>query len=613
MRIQHNIPAMSSYRNYTNNVSSLSKNLEKLSSGYKINRAGDDAAGLAISEKMRAQITGLETAQKNAKDGISLVQTAEGALTEVHDMLNRMYELAEQSANGTYQDEVDREQLQKEIVSLRTEINRIADSSNFNGINLLDGSLSSSGSSGTSTSSSIEGMDRILTSVIGKGDDAKRVAGNKTIFDEKGVAQGSAGKIQVDLRALSMAYDGDASNVKDVKFTISIDGVNVTIEASGSISATSLGSAITTANFKVKLAGGTLAKSAASTSNFLEINGVKWFGSISGGKLTLTMKKAPTKDSQCNTNFNVKVLNISGKGSDGSGKVSFNGSTNVGPSTLTVPKVAGGGNAANTVFEIKKSDIVDGTTITVGDKTITLAVGPNSAQDTSKASSVVDLTDMDPDDIDLNKALSAISKTLGSQVTFKGNNAKNESKDITFNVGVNSLGITVQRATVPQSNGEVVFTSLEKLANNFSMELGYVNTESKRNGGLMLQIGDSADSFNQLKVNIDDMHANAMGIGNIDISSQDGATEAMKKIKEAINYVSDTRGGLGATQNRLDHTINNLSVMQENIQDAESTIRDVDVAKEMMEYTKNNILVQSAQAMLAQANQLPQGVLQLLG
>ena len=141
MRVQHNIMAMAAYRNYTNNVSAMKKNLEKLSSGYKINRAGDDAAGLAISEKMRAQITGLETAQKNAKDGISLVQTAEGALTEVHDMLNRMVELATQSANGTYDNSTDRYQLQKELSQLKSEIDRIADSSNFNGIQLLDGSM----------------------------------------------------------------------------------------------------------------------------------------------------------------------------------------------------------------------------------------------------------------------------------------------------------------------------------------------------------------------------------------------------------------------------------------------------------------------------------------
>ncbi len=141
MRIQHNILAMNAYRNYNTNTSALGKNLEKLSSGYKINRAGDDAAGLAISEKMRAQVTGLNAAQKNVKDGISLVKTAEGAMQEIQDMLNRMDYLATQSANGTYQDEVDRENLQKEVNQLLDEIDRIADSSNFNGIKLLDGSL----------------------------------------------------------------------------------------------------------------------------------------------------------------------------------------------------------------------------------------------------------------------------------------------------------------------------------------------------------------------------------------------------------------------------------------------------------------------------------------
>ena len=158
MRIQHNIMAMNAYRNYNTNTSALSKNLEKLSSGYKINRAGDDAAGLAISEKMRAQITGLNAAQKNVKDGISLVKTAEGAMQEIQDMLNRMDYLATQSANGTYDNEVDRANLQKEVNALKTEINRIADSANFNGIKLLDGSLSQTGKA---SSSNFEGWDSI--------------------------------------------------------------------------------------------------------------------------------------------------------------------------------------------------------------------------------------------------------------------------------------------------------------------------------------------------------------------------------------------------------------------------------------------------------------------
>ena len=173
MRVQHNIASMNSYRNYNNNTSMINKNLEKLSSGYKINRAGDDAAGLAISEKMRAQITGLEGAQKNAKDGISLVQTAEGALTEVHSMLNRMYTLAEQSANGTYDNGTDRSQLQKEVAQLRTEIDRIADSSNFNGIKLLDGSLGkNSAAKVTDTSLNVNAVTGI--SVYGGGTQAAK-------------------------------------------------------------------------------------------------------------------------------------------------------------------------------------------------------------------------------------------------------------------------------------------------------------------------------------------------------------------------------------------------------------------------------------------------------
>ena len=132
--------------------------------------------------------------------------------------------------------------------------------------------------------------------------------------------------------------------------------------------------------------------------------------------------------------------------------------------------------------------------------------------------------------------------------------------------------------------------------------------------GLMLQIGDTADSYNQLKVSVGDMHTKALGIdsSSISVKTQAEAAEAVKKIKDAINTVSSTRGDLGAIQNRLEHTNNNLAIMTENIQDAESTIRDVDIADEMTTYTKNNILLQSAQAMLAQANQMPQGVLQLL-
>ena len=401
MRIQHNIMAMNAYRNYTNNTSALSKNLEKLSSGYKINRAGDDAAGLAISEKMRAQITGLDKAQDNAKDGISLVQTAEGALTEVHDMLNRMYELAEQSANGTFEDGTDRKQLQKEVDQLKSEINRIADSANFNGIKLLDGSMAANGTT-------------------------------------KIIAAASSAKAGVDVSIVADSLFDKDGNRSELKFSLA---------------------------------------------------------AVSTGKEGVVVKK-------------------------------------------------------------------DGVTISL---------------EKGKDYSAADI-----------QALLAKAKTSGTGVT------EDMMKSVQ-NATITGAGVT---------NGPKPWTTLAKASAGAA--------QANQGKPLTLQIGDTSDSFNQLKVGIKDCHVAALGLTDMKIGDQDSAAKALDKIKSAINYVSDVRGTLGATQNRLDHTINNLSVMQENIQDAESTIRDTDVADEMMAYTKNNILIQSAQAMLAQANQVPQGVLQLL-
>ena len=408
MRIQHNIMAMNAYRNYTNNTSALSKNLEKLSSGYKINRAGDDAAGLAISEKMRAQITGLDKAQDNAKDGISLVQTAEGALTEVHDMLNRMYELAEQSANGTFEDATDRGQLQKEVDQLKDEINRIADSANFNGINLLDGSMEAG-----------KALDTFTTTF-------------------------------------------------NAKATASKAGVDVAIQAEG-FKASSAAASLSKPSFKFAT-GSSAAKAVV----------------VKDGTVTITLKK--------------------------------------------------------------------GESYTAADIQALLEKATTSTASGSKASDAL---------MDSVKN----SKVTGNGVTKVG-----------------AQGVAATSGTQAQDKGKE----------------------------LTLQIGDTSAAYNQLKVSIKDCHVDALNLTDMKISDQESAGKALDMIKNAINYVSDVRGTLGATQNRLDHTINNLSVMQENIQDAESTIRDTGVADEMMAYTKNNILIQSAQAMLAQANQVPQGVLQLL-
>ena len=421
MRIQHNIAALNSYSQLSANNNAVSSNLEKLSSGYRINSAADDAAGLAISEKMRAQITGLDTASDNAEDGISLVSTAEGALTEVHSMLNRMVELADQSANGTYQDDVDRENLQKEISSLSDEIDRISEGTNFNGINLLDGTLGKT----TSTPTTMVSMNSMISTT----------------------------------RVTSAAGSAIASDTT-VKITV---------------------------------------------------------------------------NSSVNTTLNVTLTN-----DDGTAETKTVDLT-------SAIKITNGTSSGKTVAEADAADTGS-----------TRADGSLLAGETA----TIDLT----------------------------------------SVGLGTINVTAESDTTLDTIATALTTAIS----------GKGSGTGTGGSGLKLQIGDTADSFNQLSVSIGSMSSESLGIGSIDISTQSGAESAIDKIKTAINTVSSTRGDLGALQNRLEHTINNLDATSENMTAAESRIRDVDMAEEMMAYTKNNILVQSSTAMLAQANQLPQGVLQLL-
>ncbi len=402
MRIQHNIMALNSQRQLGINNNNIAKSLEKLSSGYRINRAGDDAAGLAISEKMRAQIKGLETATDNANDAISLIQTAEGGLQEVHSMLNRMTELATKAANGTYDDDTDRKALQDEFDALNDEIDRIADSTNFNGIKLLDGSLNNA-----ATKSGVTAGGSAVELKISAGADA------------------SGAKIKIN------AVAGNESGT-----------IGVTVTGTGDIT--------------VDL--GTKTKAA----------------SYSAKEIEDAVKHAVQKAAD-----------------DG---------------TITAAKAV---------------------------------------------------------------ALSTF-KVDGQNITYAKDDAGTGSE----------------------------FT------------LGYTPGDPKKT--LILQIGDTNDGFNRLNLSVDNMKASTLGVRAASVSSPDGASTSMKTIKDAINTVSAQRGRLGALQNRLEHTINNLGVTTENITAAESRIRDVDMAKEMMSFTKNSVLQQSAQAMLAQANQQPQSVLQLL-
>ena len=585
MRIQHNIMAMNAYRNYTNNVSAMKANLEKLSSGYKINRAGDDAAGLAISEKMRAQITGLETAQKNAKDGISLVQTAEGALTEVHDMLNRMVELATQSANGTYDNDTDRAQMQKELDQLRSEINRIADSSNFNGIKLFDGSMEAD-----SIKYSVK-SDAALAIIAGDSADIAD-AGTKTLIHKDG-QDATKTKFEIELENVSFT----SINATSVGITVGGTDVSVALAANGTLSGKDLAN---------KIEG----KYGASN---VKIGGVTYSVKADGSKLVFEMTddslKNVTKAASFSGNFDVAEFSTNAKDNT-------SGTVNLGAQVIQA-----GGPKIDTILANTKTNaaltadnVKDGQVISIGgtnyvfastDKTLEAV---KAAGENFKAVDIRDLVNADGNLVDGKAPQGDALKEVINRLTVAAEDNK------MFTVGHdNANKLTFQEKST--YDGEAKLDSnlaIQKQIRTGTFAADTVKAAKGSGKGLTLQIGDTADSYNQLKVSLGDMHVDSLGIGDISIADQASAATAVDAIKAAINKVSDVRGTLGATQNRLDHTINNLSVMTENIQDAESTIRDVDVAEEMMAYTKNNILIQSAQAMLAQANQVPQGVLQLL-
>lgn len=494
MRIQHNIMALNSHRQLGINNSNIAKSLEKLSSGYRINRAGDDAAGLAISEKMRAQIKGLEAATDNSQDAISLVQTAEGGLQEVHSMLNRMMELATKSSNGTYTDDVDRQALQDEVSALKDEINRIADTTNFNGIKLLDGSMGVGTTGVVAAGANLDGASAPVNFTF-------EAPEGYTIEIKQDTAAARAGT----------AAWGNGANSKTLTITLKT------------------GEEYTQADLD-KL-----------------INGVTGTPAEAAGKIKLTIDNG-FKTGAANNDI-VAAANGKAEAAKKATVDSVNGK-------LTITANKAGKNASTLTFLAagNKGVTVDATN---GNTSVVLEAG--------KEYSASELNDL------LSKA------GAGMSVSFEG---KMSAADL---------------ATETQGG--------RQLANGAGIAAG---------GGLTLQIGDTNDTWNELNLSIADIHVTALDLNSVDISTREGASAAMGKIKTAINTVSTQRGKLGAIQNRLEHTINNLGVTTENITAAESRIRDVDMAKEMMEFTKNSVLMQSAQAMLAQANMQPQSVLQLL-
>ncbi len=503
MRIQHNIPALNAHRNLTNNNSSVSKNLEKLSSGYRINRAGDDAAGLAISEKMRAQITGLETAQKNAEDGVSLVQTAEGALTEVHSMLNRMVALATQSANGTYSTS-NRQEMQKEIDALRKEIDRISATANFNGTKLFTkeagGAAAAQAGDAAATAGPVTDIAGTLGgNAIGAGTD---IAAAADVFTTGALTYGGA--------------DGA------VTATINYTGADGTAATATVTFNSDTDAATSAAAFITALEGD------ADLAALFDIAGDE-------NGITLTAKTAGVGQGA-----------VTGVEFDAAGAAN---------ATIAAGDTTTPGADATKSFDLSGT-AQDGDKITIDGKEYTF-----------KADS--DGTD---------------GATFSDLDTLK---VAAEVNGVTLNIA-DPTAVTAAKEAPAEEAGDAV--------------------------SIDLHVGESSADDNTITVTIKSMSSTSLGIGEgaMNILDAASAKTAIDLINTAIDDVSSIRSDLGALQNRLEHTINNLGVQTENITAAESRIRDVDMAKEMMAYTKNNILVQASQAMLAQANTVPQGVLQLL-
>lgn len=715
MRIQHNIAALNSYRQLSGNNNALSKNLEKLSSGYKINRAGDDAAGLAISEKMRAQIKGLEAAQKNANDGISLVQTAEGAMQEVHDMLNRMTYLATQSANGTYDNDVDRANLQKEVTSLLDEIDRISESTNFNGINLLDGSMGLHDVTFGATEDVEEAVVNITAAGTVDADndvkegvltEGKAAVKASTSFYMPSEIQATGNGTAAQKTEFTFTFgdlDGGSSTLKiEIESkdkastsTMTLDEIVAALNDPTTATGTSTGGAKWTITYTAgagtnKIVAADFADhyKFSASGNTLTVEGLKDGKeyTVNAADLTITTGNADDKTAMeehlknQNPAGDYAMGSIVGEPIAAADKVDGNYKLGETKLKLTDTGATLHGTAVevdgvkyvlkdiNTEWTTEEAETFKDFTVVDFDKTKTTKGDNNHAADalaeainagkganagkfhaTATASGEITIKEKaelgnailaDPEnEKSLNMAGLVNTTVKATKAADEGNHTITLGDNLEENTQI-TIGDTtyefvgadgVQRNTNAvklewkkgdaAANAQALYDEVKKeftdaTLDDTTIDLGVdKSTDTVLTGegaGRALQVGDTSDEFQKVYVKVNCMDSKSLGIADIDISTQEGASEAIAKIKAAINTVSSTRGDLGAVQNRLEHTINNLGVTTENITAAESRIRDTDMAEEMMAYTKNNILVQAAQAMLAQANQVPQGVLQLL-
>ena len=542
MVVQHNLKAMNANRMLNINAKASSGSTEKLSSGYRVNRAADDAAGLAISEKMRKQIRGLTQGSRNAEDGISCVQTAEGALAEVQDMLQRMNELAVQAANGT-NSVTDRKYIQDEIDQLVTEIDRVSETTKFNETYLLKGD---------------EELPENLVHTFNyvKGDKIDQL-GTSSVLNAK------LDKVMVNYNGVDNVYVVSAS----ISSAGSKESMTADVKTKGS-------------DFTKYLASGEVGTSSSVTS------------------VAMSTSYAMFK----NTNLNGVALQ----------------------------KMANG-----TVYADKDAYIYDTETKNIIHIKATEDLGPYVDHIDGADDSTYTMDKRYRLLYNVNPEVTGFEDTLGMPKTvdlltkkdFLGATSENQlyNKDGEAITGMGLYKYFNENGDYTGGLYADKDATKKIIENDTTSSLYYgkyiTNLTEKVTAALTFSVHAGADSDlnNRISATIDTMSAAGLGVNKLKSSSigivdetGDNARESIDVVGEALKIVSTQRSILGAVQNRLEHTANNLSVMAENIQDAESTIRDTDIAEEMMSYTKNNILVQASQAMLAQANQIPQGVLQLL-
>ena len=564
MIINHNLMANNAIRSMNSNTNTASKSMQKLSSGLRINSAADDAAGLAISEKMRGQIRGLDQASSNAQDGISLIQTGEGALNETQSILQRMRELAVQASNDT-NNTSDRGQIQKEMNQLTSEINRIGNTTEFNTMKLLNG-------------------DKSDAHVVGH-----EISGTTvTINNATGITDSAAGAIDLSGKLIigSGAYGTDSTSGAYV------DYLGAGVSAGSTISFTKTADGRLKIDVDITTSGGSSTISATTTVSMSFTNGSQ---TITDHGITFTIKESDFNEATTATKtIDLVKFNKSGAVGATSGSVANDWSSNGGNI-----KVSGGITFDTT--KMASSISLEGATMTV------------SAVNTTAGSGFEEVT--------------VTIKDKDGNILLQSHPSGTTSGTNDGAIRFNDQGISF--TLVPGGSAGA------GSAATMSLDLTTLKKDVTKDDSLTFQVG--ANEAQSMSVAIGDMRAKALGITTttatngftasktvnngtdnasveyaLDVTSADNATKNITVIQSAIDKVSDERAKLGAYQNRLEHTINNLGTSSENLTASESRIRDVDMAKEMSNYSKNNILSQAAQAMLAQANQQPQQVLSLL-